>query len=483
MVPATRAVWWLLGALFVFSSHLPFLRLPYYWDEAGQFIPAALDILRDGAWIPHSTVPNVHPPGVMAYLAAAWRVAGYAPAVTRCAMLLLASFALLAAFLLAGELLGDAGGGRARLAAALLAVSPLFVAQAMLAQLDAPATLLSTLAFLFFLRKRFRLSVAVCVALVLVKETGILVPLVCAGWLAYERRWREAALYVAPGLALCAWIVLLAMRTGHLMGNAEFASYNLYQQLHPLRLLATLLRRLYFILFANFHWLGTAAAALAWRATGVFRTRAWRVAGVLVAAHVAAFTVLGGAVLERYLLPIMPIVYAAMAAGIFLLGRAPRLVCGLGLWAGLVACNFVNPPYPFTLEDNLAFTDFLKLHQAAAEYLVRLDPNIRVDSLWPLTAEISRPELGFISRGLDARVMPDLSESTLDALDWRDVQVLAAFSRDMPLPDFWRRFVPYVPASSREEIRQHVPFPLAASFDRHGQWVDIYVNLRSARSR
>jgi len=27
-------------------SHLTFLRLPYYWDEAGQFIPAALDIFR-----------------------------------------------------------------------------------------------------------------------------------------------------------------------------------------------------------------------------------------------------------------------------------------------------------------------------------------------------------------------------------------------------------------------------------------------------
>ena len=43
----------------------------------GQFIPAALDILRDHAWIPRTTLPNVHPPGLMTYLAAVWAVTGY----------------------------------------------------------------------------------------------------------------------------------------------------------------------------------------------------------------------------------------------------------------------------------------------------------------------------------------------------------------------------------------------------------------------
>src|SRR6476646_9443498 len=78
-------------ALFVFSSHLPFLKLPFYWDELGQFVPAALDIFQRGAWIPLSTVPNVHPPGVMAYLAAVWSIAGYSIAATRVAMLALAA--------------------------------------------------------------------------------------------------------------------------------------------------------------------------------------------------------------------------------------------------------------------------------------------------------------------------------------------------------------------------------------------------------
>src|SRR5579864_6033079 len=78
-------------ALFVLASHAAFLKLPFYWDELGQFVPASLDILRSGAWIPRSTVPNVHPPGVMAYLAGVWSLAGYSIVATRVAMLALAA--------------------------------------------------------------------------------------------------------------------------------------------------------------------------------------------------------------------------------------------------------------------------------------------------------------------------------------------------------------------------------------------------------
>jgi len=195
-----------------------------------------------------------------------------------------------------------------------------------------------------------------------------------------------------------------------------------------------------------------------------------------VAAHILAFTVLGGAVLERYLLPAMPILYAAMVAGLSLLGRVPQLACSMLLLVGLAAGNFINPPYPFSLEDNLAFTDFLRLHAAAADYLEGSHPGARVDTMWPLTAELSHPEFGFVDRGMDVRLVPNLAAPTLQSIDWREVQVLVAFSRDVPLPRLWRRFVPYVPTASREEVRDRVPFPAAAHFERHGQWVDVYVN-------
>ena len=65
--------------VFVFLLHVPLLRLPYFWDEAGYYVPAARDILLSGSLIPHSTVSNAHPPLVMAWLALWWKVVGYAP--------------------------------------------------------------------------------------------------------------------------------------------------------------------------------------------------------------------------------------------------------------------------------------------------------------------------------------------------------------------------------------------------------------------
>ena len=72
----------------LFISHAPLLRLPYFWDEAGYFVPAARDLLLAGSLIPHSTLSNAHPPLLMAWLAFWWKFSGFTPAVTRTAMLL-----------------------------------------------------------------------------------------------------------------------------------------------------------------------------------------------------------------------------------------------------------------------------------------------------------------------------------------------------------------------------------------------------------
>src|SRR5690349_13699868 len=60
-------IFFLLFTVPLVLLHLGLLDLPYFWDEHGQFIPTALDLLR-GSWVAHSTVPNIHPPGVEAYL-------------------------------------------------------------------------------------------------------------------------------------------------------------------------------------------------------------------------------------------------------------------------------------------------------------------------------------------------------------------------------------------------------------------------------
>src|SRR5258706_14548506 len=78
--------------------HAPLLRLPYFWDEAGYYVPAARDLYLTGTLIQHSTPSNAHPPLVMAWLALAWHVFGYSTLVTRTAMLAVSAVSLLRLF-------------------------------------------------------------------------------------------------------------------------------------------------------------------------------------------------------------------------------------------------------------------------------------------------------------------------------------------------------------------------------------------------
>ena len=43
------AVFFFLFAIPLFAIHMQLLTLPFFWDEHGQFIPTALDLLRQGA--------------------------------------------------------------------------------------------------------------------------------------------------------------------------------------------------------------------------------------------------------------------------------------------------------------------------------------------------------------------------------------------------------------------------------------------------
>lgn len=106
----------------------------------------------------------------MAYLALCWSIFGYSILATRLAMLLLAAFGALLAFLLAIELGRGVTGTPAFAALALLCLSPLFFAQSMLAQLDMPAMCLSILALLLFVQDRYCASAIACMVLVLVKR-------------------------------------------------------------------------------------------------------------------------------------------------------------------------------------------------------------------------------------------------------------------------------------------------------------------------
>src|SRR5271157_2083593 len=138
-----------LGILATFAAlillHAPLLRLPYFWDEAGYYIPAALDFYRSGLLIPANTLPSGHTPLVMIYLGLTWRLFGYSSWATRAAMTFIAAATVVSLYALGRRVARREIAGWSAL---LLGLSPLFFAQSTLAHLDVAAALFTTLAVL-----------------------------------------------------------------------------------------------------------------------------------------------------------------------------------------------------------------------------------------------------------------------------------------------------------------------------------------------
>jgi hypothetical protein len=471
--------------LIVFLTHAVYFDLPYFWDELGQFVPAALDIYHDGAWIPHSAVPNAHAPGVMAYLAAVWDIFGYSIPATRMAMLLMASCASFFTFLLAIQLCRGLHGAPAFAPALLLVADPLFFTQAMMAQLDMPAMLFTVLALLLFFEDRHPAAALACTALVLAKETGVLLPLVLVlVLLADPPRSKFAAYYIAPFAVLAVWFLVLWRVTGHLFGDAGFTHYNLGYALNPARASLCFLRRIYYLFLADFRWVGTLAVALAWKKTRIYSNRAWRITGLFISAHVLMVSLLGGAELERYLLPVLPLVYIAMGAGWSVLRPMWRNASIAVVAAGLIVGAVLNPPFPFPFENNLAMVDFVELQRTAAQFLEKTYPNGRIYTAWPLTQALSNPAFGYVDAKLSPAETGDLRYSTLRAVDPKDVDVLVLYSRTWEpewgvlrfeaVERLLRRFYEYEPQMNTAQVREHFGLIPVERWTRRGQWVEIY---------
>jgi len=482
--PYYVAIFFLFFAAPLFAAHLPLLNLPFFWDEHGQFVPTALDLLRTGAWVAHSTVPNVHPPGVEAYLVLWYKLFGYSIVITRVAMLALASFGILFTFLLAIELSKGTRGAPAFIAPVLLLASPLFFTQSMMAQLDMPAMVLTLLALLLFVKGRYVAAAWACIGLVLAKETGIVAPFVFFIVLAVRKDWRHASLFAAPAIALAGWLLVLHRATGYWLGNPGFGHYNVEYSLHPVRMALSFARRIYYLFFAEFRWIGTLALLFAFKRADVFRTGAWGVTAAVAAGTLVLVSVLGGAELERYLLPVLPIFYIAMGVALTYLPRRISMATAAALLVGLVANLFWNPPYPFPYENNYAMVDFVRLQQAAAQFAEQNLRDRTIATAWPFTAGLESTDYGFVSHKLRTVETNDFHFSSIAALAPASFDALITYSRTWaphwsviswpPVRRFLTRFYDWQPEITPEQCQQ-LGLRQVVSLRMRGQEISIYV--------
>ena len=413
----------------VYLTHLTLLRLPYYWDEAGYYIPAAWDFFRTGSLIPSTTLSTAHPPLPSIYLALWWKLGGMVPSVTRTAMCLVAAIALLGVYRIALVLTGLVQV--AVVTVALTALYPVWFAQSTLAHADlfAAAATLWALSYVFAGNGRDYATAAVLFSIAaLCKETAIVIPLSLALyeiWLLWRllrspanrpapRSLLPILSLIAPVLPLAAWYAYHWQKTGFIFGNPEFLRYNATATLTPLRFLlafghralhVTAYMNLFVPVLCMFASMMLPALPETARhshpATGALRPRVpFSAQGrilTIILANLLLFSVLGGALLTRYLLPLYPLILLLCVNTWRRRVRywpALAVLTAVGFLAGLR----LNPPYRFAPEDNLAYADVIRLHQQAIARILHEYPKSTVLTAWPATDELTRPELGYVRK-------------------------------------------------------------------------------------
>jgi hypothetical protein len=415
---------WMLWPLFfvgVYLSHATLLRLPYYWDEAGYYIPAAWDFFRTGSLIPSTTLSNAHPPLPSIYLALWWKLGGMVPSVTRTAVCLVAATALLGVYRIAVVLTGRLDV--AIVTTILTAIYPVWFAQSTLAHADifAATATLWALSYVFAgSRRDYAIAAVLFSVAALCKETAIAIPFSLAG---YELgtllrkstpaetaqnlsiALRRVVLLIAPVLPLILWYAYHWHKTGFIFGNPEYLRYNAESTLTPLRILVAFGHRVLHVtaymnlfvpvlcMFASMILPALPENSSELRPRVSFSAQG-RIVTIIVA-NLLLFSVLGGALLTRYLLPLYPLMLVLCVNTWRRRLRywpALALLTAVAFFAGLR----VNPPYRFAPEDNLAYADVIRLHQQAIGRIVRQYPHAIVLTAWPGSDELSKPELGYV---------------------------------------------------------------------------------------
>ena len=491
-------------------SHLTLLQLPYYWDEGGYYIPAALDFYHTGQLVPHFT--NAHPPLPNIVLGTLWHIVGVHILATRLAVCGFAATGLLAVFRLTQRLLDAPAAVTVTL---LTAVYPIWFAQSSLAHADIFAAAFTLWAFALYLpanrsaAPRY-LSVAALFSLAaLSKETSILQPAALAalevGLFFRDRqssalRRRHLAWIAAlafPLLPLVAWFTYHHHVTGFTFGNPEYLRYNATANLTASHIMQALRYRFLHLFWQRNIWmpivfaLGCLLLPRRTDAPTCLSASARATIALLVVANWIAFSVLGGALLTRYLLPIYPLILiVSLDLWRTYMRRWPVLAAATAV--AFLSALWLNPPTSFAPEDNLTYRDMIVVHQEAIDFVAQHYPGATVLTAWPVAADLFRPELGYVKTPINAISIDDFTLPQIQKAEREperyDTAIVFAFHFVTPA---FRNYLMTYPNTSRGRefaaTRDLTPAEIASMLggevvwhdDRGGEWAAV---LRFPRS-
>jgi 4-amino-4-deoxy-L-arabinose transferase-like glycosyltransferase len=492
-------------------SHLTLLHLPYFWDEGGYYIPAALDFYHTGQLVPHFT--NGHPPLPNILLGTLWHIVGFHIVATRLLVCGFAAAGLLAIFRLTQRLL-DAS--TAVIVTLLTGAYPIWFAQSSLAHADIFAAAFTLWGFALYLpaqratnRTRY-LSVAALFSLAaLSKETSILQPAALAALeivlflrdrqslLLRRRHLGWIAVLSFPALPLIAWFAYHHHVVGFTFGNPEYLRYNATANFTAAHILQALRYRFLHLFWQRNIWIpilfALACLFLPRRddAPSSLPLSARYTIAVLIEANWLAFSVLGGALLTRYLLPIYPLILI-VCVDLWRTHTRRWPIFAAATAVAFLSALWLNPPTSFAPEDNLTYRDMIVVHQEAIDFVAQHYPDATVLTAWPVAADVFRPELGYVTRPMKAISIEDftLPQIRKAAQEPGRYDTAIVFTSHFVTPSFRAYLMDHPKTSRGQEFaasRDLTPAEIASLLggeivwqdDRGGEWAAV---LRFHRS-
>jgi len=410
------------------------LDLPFFWDEADVYVPGSVWVSQHGLNVTPGVFPDDysrgHPPLLYLIAGAAFAAFGASPSVGHLLILPTAVAALVCTYLLGAQLFGRFAGASAAL---LLGVTPLFMSMGNMLLPEMPLTALAVASFLAVTRGRVGLAALLGVCAVLMKETGIFAAAGVGATVLFDA-WRRGTLRSRSSAFRIAWctVPLFALLAFFIWQRAT-AGYFVYP--HHANLFTDRpveASNLITVFPSLFFWHGR-WIVLSWGLVAVLLARRLETSppdgegadeapwAPTRTAVLIGFAVLAGANalffakmfwLERYALPVHPVLLVAATGAVFVplgLGAHRRRLAAWLPWLPILLAALVGasrmraPTEPDAEEHTFAYADVIRTHRAALES-IEAGPSAapHVLTTWPMTVELRYAYLGYVRRDTSA---------------------------------------------------------------------------------
>jgi len=404
--------------LIVVAAKLPTLSTPFYWDEIG-WIGHAHRVAELPLW---SALPGYsgiefsrRPPGLFLPMGLVFKLVGTS---TWLPHALIVGFALIAIYYTyrVAEWLYGANAGM--FAALFLFVNAIFFTQAGMFNPDLPVAACGVASVYAVLRGRYAHYLFWALWLVLLKETALALELAIAVYALWCARQRGivAALSAAlrwgfPLLLMGIYYGVQKATTGRMF--VDFAALGEPAGFFDPRLALQQVRPVTAWLFVEqMRWVFAALILANLLVHRSERQRPELVLFLLIALCSGyTFTILY--FLPRYLLPVAPYFFV-LAAGA-LVTFVPGLRWQVALGAALVALSIAQLPgrrRAGNHEWDMGYLAAVHTYGATAAWLETHAADARIVTTWPLSQCLCRPELGYVTRPLNAVRSLDLDPSS-----------------------------------------------------------------------